>query len=39
MELYARLAGEKDLVTLPGGHFAIGDDVVGAAEEWLVARL
>ena len=39
MELYAGLPGEKDLVTLPGGHFAIGDDVVGAAEEWLVAKL
>ena len=24
MELYAGLPGEKDLVTLPGGHFAIG---------------
>ncbi|MCY3881390.1 MAG: hypothetical protein OXG61_04650 [Chloroflexi bacterium] len=39
MELYAGLPGEKDLVTLAGGHFAIGDDVVGAAEEWLVANL
>ena len=39
MELYAGLPGEKDLVTLPGGHFAIGDDVVGAAEEWLAAKL
>ena len=39
MELYAGLPGEKDLVTLPGGHFAIGDEVVGAAEEWLVASL
>lgn len=39
MELYTGLPGEKDLVTLPGGHFAIGDEVVGAAEEWLVANL
>lgn len=39
MELFAGLPGEKDLVTLPGGHFAVGDDVVGAAEEWLVAKL
>ncbi len=39
MELYARLPGERDLVTLPGGHFAVGDDVVGAAEEWLTAKL
>lgn len=39
MELYAGLPGERDLVTLPGGHFAVGDDVVGAAEEWLTAKL
>lgn len=39
MELYAGLPGQKDLVTLPGGHFAIGDDVVGSAEEWLAAKL
>jgi len=39
MELYAGLPGERDLVTLPGGHFAVGDDVVGAAEEWLAAKL
>lgn len=39
MELYAALTGQKDLVTLPGGHFAIGDDVVGAVEEWLTGRL
>lgn len=39
MELFAGLPGEKDLVTLPGGHFAIGDDVVGTAEEWLAAKL
>jgi len=39
MELYAGLPGEKDLVTLPGNHFAIGDDVVGAAEAWLAAKL
>ena len=39
MELYAGLPGERDLVTLPGGHFAVGDDVVGAAAEWLTAKL
>ena len=39
MELYAGLPGERDLVTLPGGHFAVGDDVVGAAEKWLTAKL
>ena len=39
IELYAGIPGEKDLVTLPGGHFAIGDEVVGAAEEWLAAKL
>ena len=39
MELYAGLPGERDLVTLPGGHFAVGDDVVGEAEEWLTAKL
>ena len=39
IELYAGIPGEKDLVTLPGGHFAVGDDVVGAAEEWLAAKL
>ncbi len=37
--LYAALPGEKDLVWLPGGHFEIGADVIGAAESWLVARL
>ncbi len=37
--LFAGLPGEKDLVTLPGGHFAIGPDVAGAAEEWLTAHL
>ena len=39
VELYGAVPGEKDLVTLPGGHFAIDDDVVGAAEEWLVGQL
>lgn len=39
MELYAGLPGQKDLVTLSGGHFAIGDDVVGSAEQWLAAKL
>ncbi len=39
MAFYAGIPGEKDLVTLAGGHFAIGDDVTGAAEEWLAARL
>ena len=37
--LFAGLPGERDLLTLPGGHFAIGDDVTRAAEEWLAARL
>ena len=37
--LFAGLPGEKDLLTLPGGHFAIGDDVTRAAEAWLAARL
>ncbi len=37
--LYAALPGEKSLLTLPGGHFAIGEDVAEAAEEWLTARL
>ena len=39
LELYAGLSGERDLVTLPGGHFAIGDDVVAAAEAWLAEKL
>ncbi len=39
LALYAGLTGEKDLLTLPGGHFSIGDDVVRAAEEWLSERL
>ena len=37
--LHAGLPGEKDLLTLPGGHFDVGDDVAAAAEEWLAARL
>ena len=37
--LFAGLPGEKDLVTLPGGHFAVGPDVASAAEEWLAAHL
>ena len=37
--LYAGLPGEKDLVTLPGGHFAVGPDVAAAAAEWLAAKL
>ncbi len=37
--LFAGLPGEKDLVTLPGGHFAVGPEVAGAAEEWLAAHL
>lgn len=39
LELYAGLSDDRDLVTLPGGHFAIGDDVVAAAEAWLTAKL
>jgi predicted esterase len=37
--LYAALPGEKDLVWLPGGHFAIGSDVIDAAGVWLTAHL
>lgn len=37
--LYEALPGEKDLVWLPGGHFAIGPDVVESAAEWLRERL
>ncbi len=37
--LYEALPGEKDIVWLPGGHFEIGPDVIGAAEDWLVRWL
>jgi hypothetical protein len=37
--LFAAIPGEKDLVWLPGGHFDIGEDVIGAAEAWLRAHL
>ncbi|HCU99880.1 MAG: hypothetical protein CL897_06620 [Dehalococcoidia bacterium] len=39
MELYEGLGPEKDLLTLPGGHFAIGNDVAEAAVEWLASKL
>ena len=39
LALYAGVPGEKDLVTLPGGHFTIGDDVAGAAAAWLAAKV
>lgn len=37
--LVAALPGKRDVVWLPGGHFEIGPDVVGAASDWLVAEL
>jgi predicted esterase len=37
--LYDALPGEKDIVWLPGGHFEIGPDVIGAAEQWLLRWL
>lgn len=39
MELYEALGPEKDLITLPGGHFAIGNEVAEAAVVWLAAKL
>jgi len=37
--LYNALPGEKDIAWFPGGHFEIGPDVIGAAGEWLKAKL
>ncbi|HEY5477159.1 MAG TPA: dienelactone hydrolase family protein [Tepidiformaceae bacterium] len=37
--LYEALAGIKDMLWLPGGHFQIGPDVVNAAGAWLLAQL
>jgi predicted esterase len=37
--LYNALAGTKDIVWLPGGHFEIGPDVIRASGDWLKAHL